>query len=147
VFEIAEPAARELGYELCECEYKKEGPQRILYLYIDKPGGITVDDCEKLSRRVELLIDEKDPITEKYYLCVSSLGLDRPLKNERDYNRNLGKEVDIKFYAKQNGGKELTGTLTGYTESTISVRADNCEQIFELKEIAKISIHIDFGGN
>lgn len=147
VFDLADPAAKELGYELCECEYKKEGPERILYLYIDKPGGVTVEDCEKLSRRVEPIIDEKDPIPEKYYLCVSSLGLDRPLKTQRDFERNLGKEVDIKFYTKQNGKKETAGILSGYTQSGVSIRMDNEEKTFDLKNIAKISLHLDFGGN
>ena len=147
VFELAEPIANGLGYELCECEYKKEGQSRILYLYIDKPDGVTVQDCETLSREVELILDEKDPIPEHYYLCVSSLGLDRPLKTPRDYERNLGKKVDIRLYAKLDGKKELIGILTGYTDSTIIVDVDNEEKTIELKDIAKVSIHFDFGGN
>ena len=147
VFELCEPIAQSMGYEFCECEYKKEGQQWILYLFIDKPGGVTVDDCEALSRKAEFAIDEKDPISEQYYLCVSSPGLDRPLKTPRDYERSLGKAVDIKLYTKKNGQKEFTGTLTGYTDSTLSVNINNAEKTFELKDIAKISIHLDFGGN
>jgi len=147
VFEIAEPIASSLGYELCECEYKKEGQNKILYLYIDKPDGITHDDCEALSRKVELILDEKDPIPEQYYLCVSSLGLNRPLKTPRDFERNLGKKVDIKLYTKLDDKKELTGVLTGYTKSTLSVDIDNKEKVIELKDTAKISIHLDFGGS
>ena len=88
----------ELGYELVDLEYKKEGPHWCLRLYIDKPGGITLDDCQEVSQRVGDVLDIKDPIPHNYFLEVSSVGLDRPLKKEEDFVRFKGRNVDLKLY-------------------------------------------------
>ena len=93
---VAEPIL-ELGYELVDIEFQKEQSRWVLTLFIDKEGGISLDDCERVSRAVEPLLDDKDPIAQSYFLCVSSPGLDRPLKNESDFKRALGKDVEIKL--------------------------------------------------
>jgi ribosome maturation factor RimP len=96
--EIALPIVEELDYELVDLEYKKEGPHWCLKLYIDKPGGITLDDCQEVSQRVGDMLDIKDPIPHNYFLEVSSVGLDRPLKKEEDFVRFKGRKVDLKLY-------------------------------------------------
>ncbi|NLT97480.1 MAG: ribosome maturation factor RimP, partial [Christensenellaceae bacterium] len=99
------------GYEYVGTEFTKTGGTAELIVYVDKPGGIGLDDCEKISRLIEPLIDERAPIEESYCLVVSSPGLDRPLKTERDYRRSVGKMVDVKLYRAQDGKKEWTGLL------------------------------------
>ena len=96
--EILNPIMEELEFELVDVEYVKEGSMWYLRAYIDKPGGITVNDCEAVSRRLSDILDEKDFIEDSYVLEVSSPGLGRPLKKEKDYKRNLGKEVEIRTY-------------------------------------------------
>ncbi len=147
VFDIANPIAEELGYELCDCAYAKEGQNFVLTLYIDKTGGVTLEDCEKLSRRVEVVLDERDPIPEQYYLCVSSLGLDRPLKTDRDFLTTIGKKVDVKLFLPIGGKKEYVGELVSFNEGCVVIKTSETELQFERKDIGKISIHLDFGGN
>ena len=96
--ELLEPIVTGFGFELVDVEYVKEGSMWYLRAYIDKPGGITVNDCEAVSRRLSDILDEKDFIEDSYVLEVSSPGLGRPLKKEKDYKRNLGKEVEIRTY-------------------------------------------------
>lgn len=126
---IAEPLAEELGFELVDVEFKKEGPNYFLRVFLDKTGGITLDDCEKMSQLLSDALDEKDPITVPYYLEVSSPGLDRPLKTNKDLKRNLGKELDIKLYEAINGKKIIQGILRDFNEETIKIEIDNTEFI------------------
>ena len=100
-----------LGYELCDVDFIKEYGDWVLTLYINKPDGITIDDCELVSRAMDPLLDETDPIEQAYFLSVSSLGLDRPLKKDADYNRNLGKRIEIKLFAPKNGKKEKINSI------------------------------------
>lgn len=145
VEETAKPVAESLGYEYVDTEFSKQGKDWILTLYIDSPNGIGLDDCEKVSRAVEPLLDEKDFIEQHYYLCVSSVGLDRPLKTQRDFERNMGKSVDIKLYRPVDGTKEYSGQITGYSKETIEIRTAEGENVsIDLKDAAKISLHIDF---
>ena len=102
-----------------------------------------IDDCEKASRALEAALDEKDPIAESYILCVSSPGLDRSLKNERDFARCVGQVVDVKLFKPFEGAKEYTGTLTAYTPESITIATEENEIVFDLKETAKISLHLD----
>ena len=112
---LCRPAVEALGFTLCEVEFQKEYGDWVLTFFIDKEGGVTIDDCETVSRALEPVLDEADPIEQAYYLSVSSLGIDRPLKKDADYERNLGKELEVKLYAplktdaKGKGKKELTG--------------------------------------
>ena len=97
----------EMGYELDEVEYVKEYGSMVLTLYIDSENGVTIDDCEKVSRAIDPILDENDPIEEAYYLSVSSIGIDRPLKKDKDFERNMGKKLQVKLYAPINKKKEL----------------------------------------
>lgn len=125
-----------LGYELCDVEFAKEYGDWVLTLYIDKEGGVSLDDCERVSRAVDPLLDEADPIEQAYMLSVSSLGLDRPLKKDADFARNIGKRIEIKLFAPKDGKKEFKGELTSYDEAGIVVRTEDGELALERKAIA-----------
>ena len=121
IFDIVEPTVTALGYELYEVEYQKEFDNWVLTLYIDHPDGVSLDDCELVSNAVDPVLDAADPIEQAYYLSVSSLGIDRPLKTDKDYKRNIGKVMDVKLYAPLNGKKEFSGTLTAFDEETYTI--------------------------
>ena len=125
-----------LGYELCDVEFVKEYGDWVLTLYIDKPGGVSIDDCELVSRTVDPILDETDPIEQQYYLSVSSLGLDRPLKKDADYQRNLGKRIEVKLFAPLNGKKEFTGELVRFDETSLVIRDGETERMLERKAVA-----------
>jgi ribosome maturation factor RimP len=145
VEEIVRPLAESLGYEYIDTDFAKQGKDWVLTIFIDSPNGIGVEDCEKVSRAIDPLLDEKDFIEQQYYLCVSSIGLDRPLKTERDFERNMGKCVDIKLYKPMDGKKEYAGQITGYSKESIEIMAaDGTKRTIDLKDTAKISLHIDF---
>lgn len=144
VEEIAVPVIEALGFEYVDTEYAKQGQDWLLTVYIDKIGGVLIDDCEAVSRAIETVLDERDLIAESYILCVSSPGLDRPLKNERDYKRCLGQKVDVKLYKPFLEKKEYTGVLSAYTPTSITIETAENEIIFECKEVAKLSLHLDF---
>ena len=127
---------QELGYELCDVEFIKEYGDWVLTLYIDKEGGVTIDDCERVSRAVDPLLDEADPIEQAYMLSVSSLGLDRPLKKDAEFARNIGKRIEIKLFAPKKGKKEFTGELLRYDETSIAVQLESGELTLERKAIA-----------
>ncbi len=117
------------GYELWDVEYVKEGQDYYLRIYADKEGGITIDELVEISRALEAKIDAEDKIEGAYILEVSSPGLTRPLKKNRDYERSIGKLVDIKLYKAIEGQKELTGTLEANTEEQISVSLEDGRNI------------------
>ncbi len=143
--ELILPLMEEFGFELVDVEFVKEGDTKYLRTYIDKDGGITIDDCEKVARRMNDLLDEEDFIEESYVFEVSSPGLDRPLKKEKDFIRNMGKEVEIRTYRALEGQKEFFGTLSGYTEDTVTIVTEEEEtKTFEKKEIALIRLAFDF---
>jgi ribosome maturation factor RimP len=142
--EIGAPIVEKLGFELVDVEFSKQGAERHLIYYIDKPGGIEVTDCEKASRLIEAELDRLDPIEESYILCVSSPGLDRPLKKQSDFERNLEKKVDVKLYKPLQGKKEYTGILKEYSETQITIATDKEPLTFELKDTALVRLHIDF---
>lgn len=143
VEEIALPIVEEMSLDYVDTEYVKQGQEWMLTIYIDKPEGVLLDDCEAVSRAVEAILDEQDFIQETYCLCVSSPGLDRPLKTVRDFKRSIGKMVDVKIYKAFEGKKEFTGVLTDYSEDSITIDTEENEMTFELKETAKISLHLD----
>lgn len=143
--EILLPIVEEYGFELVDVEYAKEGSNWYLRAYIDKPGGIGVDDCEVVSRRLSDILDEKDYIEDSYILEVSSPGLGRPLKKEKDFKRSLGEEVEIRTYRMIDRKKEFTGILKDYDETTVTIEMeDETEKTFEKSEIALIRLAFDF---
>ena len=143
--QLMEPVVKELGFELVDVEYVKEGGTWYLRAYIDKPGGITVDDCEAVSRRFSDILDERDYIDDTYVFEVSSPGLGRPLKKEKDFARSIGLEVEIRTYRAIAHQKEFTGILKAYDEDTVTVAyEDDTEQTFDRSDIALIRLALDF---
>lgn len=135
----------EMGYELDEVEYVKEYGNMVLTLYIDSENGVTIDDCEKVSRAIDPILDENDPIEEAYYLSVSSIGIDRPLKKDKDFERNMGKKLQVKLYAPINKEKELLGVLTGYDEENFTINVEKTGEVtIKRKDAALIRPWIDF---
>ena len=136
----------QMGYELVDVEYAKvKGQDDELVVYIDRQGGVTLDDCEAVSLAVEPIIDEADPIAHAYVFCVSSPGIDRPLKKPRDYEKALQTKVDLKLYEKLNGKKELTAVLIGYDENTVRLQMPKGQELELAREkIALIRPHIEF---
>ena len=142
---LLEPILEANHFELVDVEYVKEGGSWYLRAYIDKPGGITVDDCEIVNRALGDLLDEHDFIEESYILEVSSPGLGRPLKKERDFARSLGEEVEIRTYRMVNKQKEFRGILKAYDKDTVTIETEEEEeQIFERENIALIRLAFDF---
>ena len=143
--EILNPIIEEYGFELVDVEYVKEGSTWYPRAYIDKPGGISIDDCEAVSRRLSDILDEKDYIDEAYILEVSSPGLGRPLRKEKDFKRSLGEEVEIRTYRMIEKQKEFTGTLKEYDENTVTIEEEGGNvRIFEKSDIALIRLAFDF---
>lgn len=138
---LVEPVITQSGYEYVGTEINKNGTETELIIYADKPGGLELDDCEKISRMVDPIIDEHDPIEEAYFLCVSSPGLDRPIKTQRDFARSIGKTVDLKLYRPVDGQKEWTGKLTSFDENGFKIDG---EMTFANKDVAIIRLHVDF---
>lgn len=134
----------EMGYELIDVEFKKEDGNWVLTLYIDSPNGITIDDCEAVSRRVDPILDELDPIEQAYYLSVSSPGLDRPIKKDRDFERNIGKMVQVKLYAPLEGKKEWKGTLEAFDCKSFTLQLDKKSMVILRKNAAMVRPHIEF---
>ncbi len=140
---LVQPILDEHQYELWDVEYVKEGSNYYLRVYADKEGGITIDDCVTISRALEAKLDEEDFIEEAYILEVSSPGLGRPLRRERDFEKSLGVEVEVKLYKAWNGEKEFTGILKSYTKDTVLLVLDEEEHEFQKNEIALIRLAID----
>ena len=147
--ELLLPIVEDHGFELVDVEYVKEGSNWYLRAYIDKEGGIAINDCEVVSRKLSDLLDEQDFIEDSYILEVSSPGLGRPLKKEKDYIRNMGKEVEIRTYRAIDCGKrkekEFYGILTAYNETHVTiVLEDETEMTFDKGEIALIRQAFNF---
>ena len=143
--QLLTPIVEEYGFELVDVEYVKEGSTWYLRSYIDKPGGISIDDCEKVSRRLSDLLDQEDFIEDAYIMEVSSPGLGRPLKKEKDFRRSLGEEVEIRTYRMIDKQKEFTGILKDYDENTVTITlADEIEKTFDKDDIALIRLAFDF---
>ena len=132
------------GFELWDVEYVKEGANYYLRVYVDKEGGITIDDCVTVSRALEEKLDQEDFIREAYILEVSSPGLGRPLRRERDFERSIGKEVEVKLYKAEEYGKEFTGILKTYDDKRIVLEMETGEMELIRTEIALIRLAFDF---
>ncbi len=139
------PLMKEYGFELVDVEYVKEAGTWYLRAYIDKEGGIAVDDCEVISRRLGDWLDQEDFIDESYILEVSSPGLGRPLKKEKDYIRSIGKDVEVRLYKGIDRQKEFTGELCAYDDKTVTLAMEDGSQlVFDRADIALIRLAIDF---
>lgn len=144
VEELAIPILDELGYELVDVEYVKGGNNWYLRIYIDKPGGVTIDDCQKASEQISDKLDEVDPIPHNYFLEVSSPGIDRPLKKDKDFERYKGRKVDVKLYKAVDGSKSFTGELIGLEDGNILIRVDGEVISFNKDEVAIVRLAVEF---
>lgn len=143
--ELVMPLITEHQFELVDVEFVKEGSNRYLRLYIDKEGGITVNDCEAISRPLSDMLDVEDYIEESYILEVSSPGLGRPLKKDKDFKRHLGDEVEIRLFRPVDRKKEWEGILTAYDDHTVTIETeDGEEKVFERAGLALIRLAIHF---
>ncbi|MGO3751319.1 MAG: ribosome maturation factor RimP [Peptoniphilaceae bacterium] len=144
VNEIAQISADKLGYEIVDVEFKNGSKHDLISIYIYKKEGIDLDDCSIMSREIEKELDNIDLIKNPYYLEVSSPGLDRPIKSEADYNRNIGNEVEVKLYAPLNGKKSIEGLLKGYTDSDIILGTNEGDIEIPIKTISLMKQLIKF---
>ncbi len=139
------PVIEEMGYDLVEVEYVKEFDGMNLIFTIDKEEGVTIDDCEKVNKVIDPIIDELNPTDDKpFTLVVSSPGLDRPLKTDRDLRRNLGSEVTLTLFAKLDGSKVFEGVLKAFDEKTVTLQIKDEEKVFERDKVANIKLIIKF---
>ena len=139
------PIINKNNYELVDIEFVREGSNWFLRAYVDKEGGFSVNDCEKVSREFSDLLDKEDFIEESYILEISSPGLGRPLKKDKDFERSIGEEVEVKLYKAFEGQKEFSGILEAYDTETVTLGFENnTKKTFEKKNIALIRLAIDF---
>ncbi len=145
LFALLEPAVAESGLELVETEYSKEHGGWVLRLVIDKPGGITLDDCAQISHVAGEILDQEDPIPHAYRLEVTSPGIDRPLKTRKDFIRFQGEWIEVHLYAALDGKKQLVGVLTSSSDTHVCLRPEKGEEIcVEREKIAKVNLHVRF---
>ena len=144
VWQFSQPIVESCGCSLWDVEYVREGGEWFLRLYIDKETGITIDDCEAVSRAVDPILDEKDPIPESYHFEVCSAGLERALKRPSDFEKFMGSKVLVKLYQPKNGAKELKGTLTGYADGEVTIDQAGTSMTFGKKEVALVRLYVEF---
>ncbi len=133
------PVIEEMGYEVIEVEYAKKSDGMNLTFFIDNDNGIKIEDCEKVSKAIDGLLDEINPTDDQsYILNVSSPGIDRPLKNDRDYKRNLNKMISVTLFAKEDGKKTFEGKLTNFDKETLTIEIDGKEKVFNKKNVAHV---------
>ena len=144
VAEFARPIVEAHGCELWDVEYVREGSDYFLRLYLDKEGGVNIDDCEAVSRAVDPILDEKDPIPGSYHFEVCSAGLERVLKRPSDFQRFLGSPITVKLYRPRNGLKEIPCVLKGYDAGKLTVEAGKETITFEKSEVAQVRLRVEF---
>ena len=132
------------GCRLWDVEYVREGSERFLRIYIDKDGGVSIDDCETIARAVDPILDEKDPIAESYHFEVCSAGLERALRRPADFEQFMGSPILVKLYRPYNGLKEIPGILRGYEEGRVTVEAGKENITFEKSQVALVRLRVEF---
>ena len=141
---FAEPIVKEHGCELWDVEYVREGSEYFLRLYIDKDGGVDINDCEAISRALSDILDEADPIESSYIFEVGSAGAERPLKRPGDFEQFMGSPVLLKTYKPVDGRKEFSGDLAGYDNGAVTLRIGEEEKRFEKDAVALVRLRCDF---
>ena len=144
VWQFSEPIVREQGCTLWDVEYVREGGDWFLRLYIDKEGGVGINDCEAVSRAIDPILDEKDPIPDSYSFEVSSAGLERPLKRPEHFAKSMGQTVLVKLYKPRNGQKEFNGILEGYENGRVTISMPSGPVTFEKNEVALVRLYVEF---
>ena len=144
VASLAEPVVKEHGCELWDVEYVREGSDYFLRIYLDKADGVDINDCEKISRAMDPILDEKDPIEGSYHFEVCSAGLERTLKRPSDFERFMGSAITVKLYRPRNGLKEIPCVLEGYDKGRVTVTAGKETITFEKSEVALVRLRVEF---
>lgn len=144
VKELLNPIIKEKGITLWDIEFKKEGPSYVLRIYLDKDGGIGINDCEEVSRALSAVLDECDPIPQAYMLEVSSAGLDRIIKYDFHFEKCIGKNVDVKFFATLDGVKEFTAKLTGFDGENVTMEKDGSDITLPFNKISSLRLTVEF---
>ena len=144
VASFAKPVVEEKGCQLWDVEYVREGSDYFLRIYIDKDGGVDISDCEAISRALDPILDEKDPIPGSYHFEVCSAGLERALKRPEDFQRFLGSPITVKLYRPYNGLKEIPCTLTGYEDGKVTVLSGKETITFEKSQVALVRLRVEF---
>lgn len=145
VQEKVNPVIEELGYEVVDLEYVKQADGMNLIFYIDCDNGVTIDDCEKVSKVIDPILDELNPTDDQpYTLSVSSPGIDRPLKNDRDFKRNIGKEIEVTLFSKINGKKNFKGVLKNFDDKNLIILTADQDITLSREKIAHIVPIIKF---
>ena len=139
---LAEPVVREEGCTLWDVEYVREAGTWFLRIFVDKEGGLGIDDCERISRRLDPMLDEADPIPDSYVFEVGSAGAERELKRPRDFEQFMGSEVELRLYKPQNGSKSFVGLLRGYDDGAVTIESGGEELRFEKDALALVRLHI-----
>ncbi|HEX7127077.1 MAG TPA: ribosome maturation factor RimP [Thermodesulfobacteriota bacterium] len=144
VYRLAEPVAAALGLEVIDIEYRREGGGWVLRLFIDKPGGVSLDDCTAMSRELSPVLDVEDPIEHAYHLEVSSPGATRPLKTDRDFERFRGRRVRISTYEKIGDRKTFIGRLVSHTAEAIDLDEETVGRVsLPRAAVAKANLELD----
>ena len=144
VASLAEPVVRSHGCELWDVEYVREGADYFLRLYLDKEGGVDINDCEAVSRAMDPILDEHDPIENSYHFEVCSAGLERTLKRPGDFERFMGSPITVRLYRPHNGLKEIPGILRGYDSGRVTVEAGKETITFEKSQVALVRLRVEF---
>ncbi|MDD6188911.1 MAG: ribosome maturation factor RimP [Clostridiales bacterium] len=145
VWQMAEPVAQRHGCTVWDVEFVKEAGERFLRVYIDSEEGVDIDQCEAVSRELDPMLDEADPIPEAYTFEVSSAGAERELKRPGDFERFMGSYVAVKLYSAKGGRKEHLGTLTGYSEDTgVEIEENGKKTVYARSEVAQVRLRIMF---
>lgn len=139
---LARPVVEEEGCSLWDVEYVREAGCWYLRIYIDKEGGVGIDDCERISRRLDPILDEADPIPDSYVFEVGSAGAERELKRPGDFEQFMGHEIEVKTYKPINGSKAFVGELAGYADGAVTVRVGADDMTFEKNQIALVRLHV-----
>ena len=144
VEKLAKPVVEENGCQLWDVEYVREGSEYFLRLYLDKEGGVDINDCEAISRAMDPILDEEDPIPESYHFEVCSAGLERPLKRPSDFERFMGEPIMVKLYRPRNGLKEIPGILRDYENGCVTMEAGKETITFQKSEVALVRLRVEF---
>ena len=144
VTQFAQPIVEANGCSLWDVEYVREGSERFLRVYIDKDGGVDIEDCERIHRAIDPVLDQQDPIAESYHFEVCSAGLERALKRPADFDRFMDSPVLVKLYRPRNGLKEIPGILRGYEDGRVTVEAGKETITFEKSQVALVRLRVEF---
>ena len=144
VFDLARPVVEEEGCSLWDVEYVREAGTWYLRIYIDKEGGVSIDDCERISRRLDPILDEADPIPDSYVFEVGSAGADRELKRPSDFEQFMGEKIEVKLYKPLDGSKSFVGKLSSYADGELTIDFRGKELRFAPSQVAQVRLYVSF---